>query len=71
MLFFIVASITTVMAVIKKWTLIPVLGLITNLYLMSQVGITNWIGFSIWLLIGLAIYLLYGIKHSKLRKEIQ
>lgn len=48
-------------------SLIPVLGLLTNFYLMTELGINNWIGFGIWMLIGLSVYLLYGYKNSKLR----
>jgi len=33
---------------------------------MCELGISNWIGFGIWLLIGLVVYFLYGYKHSKL-----
>jgi hypothetical protein len=56
-------------AAIRQWSLIPVLGLLTNLYLMSELGITNWMRFLIWLVIGLALYFLYGVKHSKLRGQ--
>ena len=63
------AIITTVYAVIRQWSLIPVLGLLTNLYLMSELGITNWMRFLIWLVIGLFLYFLYGAKHSKLRDK--
>ena len=66
-IFVVVAIITTAFAVIRKWSLIPVLGLLTNLYLMSELGITNWMRFLIWLVIGLALYFLYGVRHSKLR----
>jgi len=65
--FGIVASITTLFAVMRKWSLIPVLGLLTNLYLMSELGITNWMRFLIWLVIGLILYFGYGIRNSKLR----
>jgi len=67
--FIVVAILTTVYAVIRQWSLIPVLGLLTNLYLMSELGITNWMRFLIWLLIGLALYFLYGMKHSKLNNK--
>jgi APA family basic amino acid/polyamine antiporter len=50
----------------KQLSLLPVLGLLTNLYLMTQLGVNNWILFTIWLLIGLAIYFGYSHKHSKL-----
>jgi len=34
--------------------------------MMAQIDLQNWIGFVIWLLIGLAIYFLYSKKHSLL-----
>ncbi len=46
--------------------LIPVLGLLSCFYLMSELGYSNWLRFLIWLAIGLAIYFMYGKKHSKL-----
>ncbi len=66
LLFLIVAFIISFMAIVKKYSLIPVLGLLTNLYLMSELGITNWLRFLIWLTIGLILYFFYGKKHSKL-----
>ncbi len=68
-IFAIVAIIVTIFAAIREWSLIPVLGLLTNLYLMSELGIINWMRFLIWLVIGLLIYFLYSINHSKLKKE--
>ncbi|RZL08760.1 MAG: amino acid transporter, partial [Hymenobacter sp.] len=66
---FILASLALVVVTFqKKLSLLPVLGLLTNLYLMTQLGINNWTMFLIWLLIGLAIYFGYGYKHSKLNK---
>lgn len=53
----------------RKFSLIPLLGLICCLYMMAELGISNWIGFGIWLLIGLIIYFGYGYKHSKLAKH--
>ncbi len=50
----------------KNLSLIPVLGLVCCLYMMSEMGLSNWIGFSIWLAIGLVVYFLYGYKNSKL-----
>ncbi len=64
------AIITTAYAVIRRWSLIPVLGLLTNLYLMSELGITNWMRFLVWLVIGLVLYFMYGVKHSKLRTRV-
>jgi len=68
---FILASLALVAITFqKKLSLLPVLGLLTNLYLMTQLGINNWTMFLIWLLIGLAIYFTYGYKHSKLNKVV-
>jgi len=71
-LVFILTSIwATFMAIIRQWSLIPVLGLLTNLYLMSELGITNWLRFMIWLAIGLILYFAYGKKHSLLNNPSQ
>ena len=51
----------------KNLSLIPVLGLATCGYLMTELGITNWLRFGIWLVVGLAIYFMYGVRNSKLR----
>jgi APA family basic amino acid/polyamine antiporter len=68
-LVFILASLVLMVVTFqKKLSLLPVLGLLTNMYLMTQLGINNWTMFLIWLLIGLAIYFTYGHKHSKLNK---
>lgn len=66
MIFAVVSIIITFQAVIKRWSLIPVLGLLTNLYLMSQLGSTNWFRFMIWLGIGLVIYFMYGARNSRI-----
>jgi len=35
---------------------------------MTELGITNWLRFLIWLVIGLTLYFSYGYYHSKLKK---
>ena len=70
LIFSAIAIVITVLAIIKRWSLIPVLGLLTNLYLMSELGVTNWFRFGIWLVVGLVLYILYGSRHSLLRKQI-
>ncbi|HYG15357.1 MAG TPA: amino acid permease C-terminal domain-containing protein, partial [Bacteroidia bacterium] len=52
--------------IIKSLSLIPVLGLLLNLYLMTELGATNWLRFVIWLAIGLVIYFGYSYYNSKL-----
>ena len=68
-LIFIIASIVlTWYGIRRQLSLIPVLGLLTNFYLMAQLGVTNWMRFLVWLVIGLVIYFSYGRRHSKLFK---
>ncbi|AMR28247.1 hypothetical protein A0257_14890 [Hymenobacter psoromatis] len=56
-LVFILASLAIMVVTFqKKRSLLPVLGLLTNRYLMTQLSTNNWTMFLIWLLIGLAIY---------------
>ncbi|CAL7935615.1 unnamed protein product [Xylocopa violacea] len=49
--------------------LLPCCSIFINLYLMLQLDAFTWIRFSIWLLIGFAIYFLYGISHSEQGKR--
>jgi amino acid transporter len=59
-------AIISILTFIHRFSLLPVLGMITNFYLMTQLGKSNWIAFGCWLVIGLFIYFLYSKKHSKL-----
>ncbi len=52
----------------QRLSSLPVLGLLINLYLMTQLGISNWTLFFVWLLIGLAVYFGYGYQNSKLNR---
>jgi len=54
----------------RNYSLLPVLGLCSNFYLMTELGLSNWIGFSIWLVFGLIIYFSYGNKNSLLLKKV-
>jgi amino acid transporter len=67
-LFIITAAILTYLSIVKELSLIPVLGLLSNFYLMTELGFSNWAGFTAWLLIGLVIYFAYSYSHSKLNK---
>jgi amino acid transporter len=66
LLFGITFLVITFFALLRSWSFIPVIGLLTNFYLMSELGITNWTRFGVWLVIGLLIYFSYGIFNSKL-----
>jgi APA family basic amino acid/polyamine antiporter len=46
--------------------LLPVLGIISNGYMMLKLGWVNWARLLIWLVIGLFIYFFYSRKHSRI-----
>lgn len=68
-IFFLLTVLITIFCFIKNYSLIPVLGLVSCFYLMTELGTTNWLRFIIWLIIGLVIYFFYGRYKSKLSKE--
>src|SRR5438132_6478258 len=47
--------------------LFPILGVIFCFVLMLSLPVETWIRFFVWLVIGLTIYFLYSVRHSKLR----
>lgn len=53
---------------INPWNpLIPLLGIISCGALMAFLPTSTWIRFGIWIMIGIAVYFFYSIRHSKLR----
>lgn len=54
----------------ENLSLIPLLGLISCLYMMAELSVWNWIYFTIWLLLGLLIYFGYSRKNSKLNQKL-
>ena len=67
--FWTVWAVLSVMSFMYNFSLLPILGILTNLYLMTELGWTNWRMFIIWMSIGLIIYFSYGYSHSKLAKK--
>ena len=49
--------------------LIPILGVITCLFMMVFLPVDTWIRLIVWMLIGLDVYYVYGSKHSSLNQE--
>jgi basic amino acid/polyamine antiporter, APA family len=64
--FFLIWAVLSVFSVRNKLSLIPVLGLLVNLYLMTQMGAMNWERFLYWCLAGILIYFGYSYRKSKL-----
>jgi len=48
---------------------IPTLSIILNVYLMVSMDAATWAKFGIWMLLGLSIYVGYGMHHSLARKD--
>jgi basic amino acid/polyamine antiporter, APA family len=46
----------------------PIIGTLLCIYLMRYLDRDTWIRFVVWLVIGLVIYVLYGRRHSRLRR---
>ncbi len=68
-LFIILAITLSILSFLKNLSLIPVLGLLSCFYLMTELGYTNWLRFLIWLGIGLIIYFTYSFRNSKLNTK--
>jgi hypothetical protein len=66
-IFITVCLIMLILSMLYQLSLIPVLGVLTCLYMMAQIELRNWIGFTIWLLAGLVIYFAYSYRNSKLK----
>ncbi len=47
---------------------LPILGIVFAVYLMTDLPLDTWIRFGVWLLLGLLIYFLYGYRNSRLRR---
>lgn len=65
-IFWLSALVLSVVTLFKKYSLIPMMGLITCMYLLTGMTKNNWAWFIGWLILGLIIYFLYGYKKSKL-----
>lgn len=66
-LFIVITLITAILAVRFRLSLIPLLGMTFCLYMMAQIKATSWLGFFIWLSLGLIIYFGYSRRNSKLK----
>ena len=68
-IFIVVCLALTILSITNKLSVIPVLGVVSCLYMMAQIELKNWIGFTIWLFVGLVIYFSYSYRNSKLNME--
>ena len=68
-IFWLSAIILAILAFVKKYSLIPLMGVTTCLYLLTGMTKSNWAWFLGWLGLGLIIYILYGYRKSRLAKS--
>nr|GMC93864.1 cationic amino acid transporter 2, vacuolar-like isoform X2 [Ipomoea batatas] len=50
--------------------LLPIACILINVYLLINLGGATWARVSVWLLIGMIVYILYGRSHSKLQDAV-
>ena len=68
LIFIFLTGILATKSFIKSYSLIPVLGVASCLYLMVEIPAKSWVVFFGWMVMGLAIYFAYGKQHSRLNK---
>jgi basic amino acid/polyamine antiporter, APA family len=56
----------SVFGFLRKWSLIPVLGVLCCSYLMIEIPVNSWFVFFAWMVAGLLIYFGYGYRKSKI-----
>jgi len=69
LVFWAICIVLAIITIFKKFSLIPLMGVTTCLYLLTGMTKSNWLWFIGWLALGLIIYFLYGYRKSKLTIE--
>ncbi len=64
--FWISAILLAALAFVKKYSLIPLMGVITCMYLLTGMSKSNWLWFIGWLVLGVIFYMTYGYRKSRL-----
>jgi APA family basic amino acid/polyamine antiporter len=66
LIFVIAAFVLALLSFIRKYSVIPVAGVLCCMYLMIEIPGKSWMVFFGWMALGLSIYLMYGRSRSKL-----
>lgn len=66
LIFYILTILITLGTIVKRFSLIPVMGMLCCLYLMIEIPVKSWFVFFGWMGAGLIVYFLYGYWKSKL-----
>lgn len=67
--FLIFALIVSILTFIRNYSFIPIMGVLMCSYMMIEIPLVSWKWFVVWMILGLAIYFLYGYRNSKLAKQ--
>ena len=68
LVFMVIAIVTAVKSFLHSYSIIPIIGALSCLYLMIEIPAISWLWFFAWMGLGLTIYFLYGRKRSVLAK---
>lgn len=66
LIFLTIATVLTIYTALKRWSFIPVMGVLFCTYLMIEIPVKSWFVFFGWMAFGLLIYFTYSQKNSKL-----
>lgn len=66
--FVIITMILSVLTFLRNYSFIPIMGVLTCLYLMIEIPALSWAWFFAWMTLGLMIYFFYGRKNSVLNQ---
>jgi cationic amino acid transporter 1 len=47
---------------------LPVMSILVNVYLLVNLGVGTWLRVSVWMVLGVIVYICYGVSHSQLSK---
>jgi APA family basic amino acid/polyamine antiporter len=70
LVFSLLVTTLSIATVLRKYSLIPVLGVLFCAYLLVEIPAIAWEWFFVWMGIGLLIYFLYGYQKSKLSPRV-
>ncbi|HZE83073.1 MAG TPA: amino acid permease [Puia sp.] len=69
LVFTLLVTLLSIATIVRKFSLIPVLGVLFCAYLLVEIPAIAWDWFFVWMGIGLVIYFMYGYRRSKLNQS--
>lgn len=69
LVFMVLNGLLAIVTFLRKYSLIPVLGVSSCSYLMVEIPANSWMVFFGWMSLGLLVYFSYGYRNSKLKSE--